>query len=624
MAQGLFSLGCLFKALQELLAGTQAGTYPTSRVFKLGRPRLWSSFLQHLLSSHNSTFATFPIFVFWLPRFCTYPVTILYLLSHRSSSVTSFYHLGHDIATVNANVLVMSSAASYTDSPRRIANAASRKSATRKHHEFLDQLFGSRVWLAGHRINDITYESLLLLRKIVSALQDAGKDIHAECSVNGRLHNTKYTRPALETLLINISVDVPAETMPNPSATAKSGPFTPRTTRATPSFVSSTSTSTTRNGRKRQRSSYLPSDHEDEEDQREDEDGGIQDLDSDCLRPGRQLDGNLVLHLMQSAAALHPLSFRVLDPDLLRGNQKLPEKLVEDLQASMVDGRRKGIDVYNSFPGAGDVRDLVEQLQSLKGQLGIEGDITHHHDLPHADVRDSGIIVVHNALRLMAGRVPDEHSNYAMWRRIFLVLMTTKKNEALVPIPSDETASALPLQPLGPKAFDIISLRRWEAEQDAYQKSVINIATSQMKMRRATIKQGIADLAGISALLNDLATCNAVNHPEQRGLVLRSEAISNHGYQMHELDQEMFQSESALSALRQCAHVSQQSIEWLLQWRIELAKLQDRRQQNTQNIVALIDLIEDEMDELRKRLRETNGWEQNDADDDGVDEEYDE
>ncbi|KAF6798865.1 hypothetical protein CMUS01_15684 [Colletotrichum musicola] len=515
----------------------------------------------------------------------------------------------------------MSSPTSHTDSPRRIANAASRKSAAKKHHEFLDQLFGSRVWLAGHRINDITYESLLLLRKIVSALQGAGKDIHAECSANGRLHKTKYTRPALEALLINISVEAPAETMPNPSTTVKSGPSTPR---ATPSFASSASTSTPRKGRKRRRSSYLPSDHEDEEDQREDEDGGVQDLDPDCLRPGRQLDGSLVLYLMQSAAALRPLSFRVLDPDLLRGNQKLPEKLVEDLQASMGDGRRNGIEVYNSFPRAGCVTDLVEQLRSLKGQLGIEGDITHNHDLPHADVRDSGIIIVHNALRLMAGRVPNEHSNYAMWRRIFLVLMTTKKNEALVPIPTDETASALPVQPLVPKTFDATSFRRWETEHNAYQKSVRDIVASQMKMRRATIKQGIADLTDISALLNDLATCNAVSHQDQQGLVLRSDAISNHGYQMHELDQEMFQSESALSALRQCAHVSQQSIDWLLQWRIELAKLRDRQQQNTQRIVALIDFIEDEKDELSKIFRETNGWEQNDADDDRVDEEYDE
>lgn len=103
----------------------------------------------------------------------------------------------------------MSSPTSYTDSPRRIANAASRKSATKKHQEFLDQLFGSRDWLAGHRIDDITYESLLLLRKIVSTLQGDGKDIHAECSANGRLRKTKYTRPALEALLINISADAP-------------------------------------------------------------------------------------------------------------------------------------------------------------------------------------------------------------------------------------------------------------------------------------------------------------------------------------------------------------------------------------------------------------------------------
>lgn len=116
--------------------------------------------------------------------------------------------------------------------------------------------------------------------------------------------------------------------MPNPSTTAKSGPST---SRAKPSFASGASTSTARNGRKRQRPSYLPSDHEDDEDQREDEDSSMQDLDPDCLRPGRDLDGSLVFSLMQSAAALRLLSFRVLDPDLLRGNQKLLEKLVEDL-----------------------------------------------------------------------------------------------------------------------------------------------------------------------------------------------------------------------------------------------------------------------------------------------------
>jgi len=51
---------------------------------------------------------------------------------------------------------------------------------------------------------------------------------------------------------------------------------------------------------------------------------------ANCLQPGRWLEGTLILHILRQVVALSPISMRVVDPLLVKG-QPLPARFVDNL-----------------------------------------------------------------------------------------------------------------------------------------------------------------------------------------------------------------------------------------------------------------------------------------------------
>ncbi|KAK1749678.1 hypothetical protein QBC47DRAFT_130928 [Echria macrotheca] len=211
---------------------------------------------------------------------------------------------------------------------------------------------------------------------------------------------------------------------------------------------------------------------------------------AECLEPGQRLSGTTILYILQQIVALCPLSFRVVDPLLLKG-EPLPSRAVSELielpkfraiiaPVHVFDSGAQhwalavvspdSVRIFDSFPPASADVELRAKLCGLLTTLNVDENIEFLRQPCPRQINDSdcGVAVIVNAIHIIA-RVPVpavDECDYGIWRRVFIALITRGSLQLDCPGVPILTADVLPprLCTLPPQ-FTIAEYRAWQQEQ---------------------------------------------------------------------------------------------------------------------------------------------------------------
>nr|XP_036574947.1 uncharacterized protein CTRU02_15083 [Colletotrichum truncatum]KAF6781443.1 hypothetical protein CTRU02_15083 [Colletotrichum truncatum] len=379
-------------------------------------------------------------------------------------------------------------------------------------------------------------------------------------------------------------------------------PSTSRSAQTSP-FPSTPTWETTNHHKKRYRSPSpsIPSEYPKKRD--------MAGINYECLTRGERVEKRMMLQLLQSAAALHPLSFRVVDPALWTANAQLPESVVL-VVASTGEGVNKQVDLYDPLPEeeADHDQEIAKHLKTLAPLLGLGFSINRQPIIPLQSANDCGIAVISTVLHLVAGESLPKSTNYGMWRRVLMTMATGQAKDLVGSSASGSAIDVLPVPPPLPETIDRVAWKAWKKQQAAIQRQIQMALDQQMEQQRKVLEQSIVELTSVCSLLNALAARPNVPRAQRQDVVVWSNpSVGVH--QVHELDRELVQSQNTLQSFLQCGRADKRSIEELKQWINSLPNLQAQRQKTLQRIILALESVEKEVDALKQQLEQARDWE---------------
>ena len=249
---------------------------------------------------------------------------------------------------------------------------------------------------------------------------------------------------------------------------------------------------------------------------------------ANCLQPGRWLEGTLILHILRQVVALSPISMRVVDPLLVKG-QPLPARVVDDLTcppkftailAPVHLGEAGGaqhwvlaaisptsVRILDSLPGATDKAEVRAKLRHVMATVGLEenAEISFQQCPSQRNSVDCGVAVIVNAIHIVARRpIPSPDTcDYGIWRRVLIALATggpleLHHPEVQVLPPPHLTTSAISMQFSSlPARFSRAEFRAWQQAQTSEIEARFDELDAQRRRSVAALEATLAVLRGL-------------------------------------------------------------------------------------------------------------------------------
>ncbi|KAH0420147.1 hypothetical protein CcaCcLH18_14162 [Colletotrichum camelliae] len=264
-------------------------------------------------------------------------------------------------------------------------------------------------------------------------------------------------------------------------------------------------------------------------------------FDLERLALDQHVKEGMIYQVIEAAAALCPLSVRVLHPLLLNG-QESPQDLIHDLAANVgtitlaptnLDNHTHWIlavisenvvTIFDSKPASTDKGAIVRKLEHLLPHFCRDADVTFHQCAEQTNDADSGVAVMVNALHIISGQQIPAMTDYGIWRPILAALASGAHHDSFLsdiklraPLVSTQSIvipSALP------PIITLADYHLWHKQQATYMEDVARVMRTQhnkvwsdglqvaaelkgLESRRDRIRESVASLTAV--VMGDLA-----------------------------------------------------------------------------------------------------------------------
>ncbi|KAF4417862.1 hypothetical protein CFRS1_v015098 [Colletotrichum fructicola] len=264
-------------------------------------------------------------------------------------------------------------------------------------------------------------------------------------------------------------------------------------------------------------------------------------FDLERLALDQHVKEGMIYQVIKAAAALCPLSVRVLHPLLLNG-QEPPQDLDHDLAANagtitlaptnlnnhthwiLAVISENVVTIFDSKPAFTDKGAIRRRLGHLSPHFRRDADVTFHQCAEQTNDADSGVAVMVNALHIISGQQIPAMTDYGIWRPILAALASGAHHDSFLSdiklqAPLVSTQSIV-IPPALPPIITLADYHLWHKQQATYMEDVARVMRTQhnkvwsdglqvaaelkgLESRRDRIRESVASLTAV--VMGDLA-----------------------------------------------------------------------------------------------------------------------
>ncbi|KAF4475324.1 hypothetical protein CGGC5_v016050 [Colletotrichum fructicola Nara gc5] len=247
-------------------------------------------------------------------------------------------------------------------------------------------------------------------------------------------------------------------------------------------------------------------------------------FDLERLALDQHVKEGMIYQVIKAAAALCPLSVRVLHPLLLNG-QEPPQDLDHDLAANagtitlaptnlnnhthwiLAVISENVVTIFDSKPAFTDKGAIRRRLRHLSPHFRRDADVTFHQCAEQTNDADSGVAVMVNALHIISGQQIPAMTDYGIWRPILAALASGAHHDSFLSdiklqAPLVSTQSIV-IPPALPPIITLADYHLWHKQQATYMEDVARVMRTQ---HNKVWSDGLQVAAGLKAVvMGDLA-----------------------------------------------------------------------------------------------------------------------
>ncbi|KAK1641519.1 hypothetical protein BDP81DRAFT_505281 [Colletotrichum phormii] len=349
-------------------------------------------------------------------------------------------------------------------------------------------------------------------------------------------------------------------------------------------------------------------------------------FDSRRLAHDQHVKEGIIYQVIKAAAALCPISVRVLDPLLLNG-QESPKDLVDDLAANagsiilapinldththwiLAVISENVVTIFDSKSASTDEGAVRRTLGHLLPHFGCDAAFAFHQCPEQTKDADSGVASIVNALHIISGQPIPAITDYGIWRPVLAALANGAHHGSLLSdiklqAPSVSTES-IAIPPMLPPTMTPADYQFWHKQQATFMEDVARVVKEQHNKMWSEGLQVEAELNGMRDLLQSLSRAGT---QQWRPLLAVSPPSDGDLDEVDEVEKEVLHCQSALEQLESC-RISDTSMTRKLRLRLTtLSGLRSRRDTIRESVASLTTVVTGDLAKMKTHLEELKAW----------------